>query len=904
MQWRMVIASACVWLSTAPAFAQFVRISVATDGAQADGVSVLPSMSATGRFVAFSSDATNLVAGDTNGERDIFLRDRDTDGDGVFDEPSAVSTVRVSVGVSGVESNGFSNSSKVSADGRYVVFLSGATNLVGGVTAATGRIYRRDMSTGETVLVSANAAWQPADGGCSEFASSADARYVVFQCVGRELVTGEADFGPAIYLRDLQTGSLTRLSERQPPYVPSFEMTTFSVESPTISDDGDTIAFAEVRRSRVGTASFGVTGAIMLVDRLAGVTRRTAEEGQVVSLGGAGRNLFAFTGYVYFVAPQNSSMFEQSAVDGRLRATSITGSRVSDTSADGRYALVVSEGTSPASPTPLQLYDTRTRQAIPMPFAPTWGSFDATAGQVAFSTTSPAAPTGVADTNGVFDVFVGNVAALFDDDDDGLDDREERLYGLSTSSGAGDDGPSGDPDGDGRSNVQELAAGTHPRGLFKRYLAEGAASAFFRTSIALANPDIDPQHPASAVLTFLREGAAPVSTALRVAAASRETFNVATLPELEIAALSTVVESDRVLAVDRTMTWDTRGPFESPGYGAHTESAAEAPGTQWYLAEGATGVFELYYLLQNPQDSVVDVTVRYLTPDASPLVRTYPLQPHSRTTIRVNAVDPLLEISDVSAAFSSTAPILVERAMYRSGPGQPFALGHAARAVSAAATHWFLAEGATGENFDTYVLIANPSSTPATIEARFDTPDGAPVMRPYTVAPNSRFTILVDTIAGLEATSVSTTITSTNDVPVIVERAMYWPGVFASYYEAHASAGSTTTGLRWVLAEGEEGGGVKDAQTYVLIANTAATTGRVRITPLLENGLSSAYEMDLPANSRTTIRPGNGSSGRFGTLVESIGATPAPIVVEGAFYWNVDGVVWAAGSGVVATRLP
>jgi hypothetical protein len=78
----------------------------------------------------------------------------------------------------------------------------------------------------------------------------------------------------------------------------------------------------------------------------------------------------------------------------------------------------------------------------------------------------------------------------------------------------------------------------------------------------------------------------------------------------------------------------------------------------------------------------------------------------------------------------------------------------------------------------------------------------------------------------------------------------------------------------------------------------------VRITPLLENGLGTAYEMDLPANSRTTIRPASGFSGRFGTPVESIGSTPVPIVVEGAFYWNVDGVVWAAGSGVVATRLP
>ena len=75
---------------------QVVRISVATDGTLANESSLVPSLSQDGRFVAFLSFASNLVPGDTNGVADIFLRDRDTDADGVFDEPGAVSTIRVS----------------------------------------------------------------------------------------------------------------------------------------------------------------------------------------------------------------------------------------------------------------------------------------------------------------------------------------------------------------------------------------------------------------------------------------------------------------------------------------------------------------------------------------------------------------------------------------------------------------------------------------------------------------------------------------------------------------------------------------------------------------------------------------------------------------------------------------
>src|SRR5215510_9179361 len=92
--------------ASVPASAQVTRISVSSAGAQGNGPSGAPSISANGRFVVFASTATNLVAGDTNGVSDIFLRDRDPDADGVFHEAGAVSTTRISAGPGAAQATG------------------------------------------------------------------------------------------------------------------------------------------------------------------------------------------------------------------------------------------------------------------------------------------------------------------------------------------------------------------------------------------------------------------------------------------------------------------------------------------------------------------------------------------------------------------------------------------------------------------------------------------------------------------------------------------------------------------------------------------------------------------------------------------------------------------------------
>ena len=306
------------------------------------------------------------------------------------------------------------------------------------------------------------------------------------------------------------------------------------------------------------------------------------------------------------------------------------------------------------------------------------------------------------------------------------------------------------------------------------------------------------------------------------------------------AEFSTRVESDQPLVVDRTMSWNVQS-----GYGAHAETSVTAPALTWYLAEGSTvGGFNLFYLLQNPNTIDAQVRVRYLRPTGAPLEKTLTLPPTSRTNIWVNVEEfpglgRALAASDVSAVIEVTngQPIIVERAMYLDVPGETFGAGHESAGVTAAATEWFLAEGATGPFFDLFALIANPGNTDAQIEASYLLPDGTVLVLPYVVAANSRFNIWVDLEhASLANTAVSTIIRSVNGVPIIVERAMWWPG--GGWYEAHNSPGATTTGTKWALAEGEVGG-TRDVDTYILLANTSLADGIVKVTLLFEDGTSA-----------------------------------------------------------------
>jgi hypothetical protein len=397
---------------------------------------------------------------------------------------------------------------------------------------------------------------------------------------------------------------------------------------------------------------------------------------------------------------------------------------------------------------------------------------------------------------------------------------------------------------------------------------------------------------------------------------------VSDVPVLPAPSFSMVVESDAPLAVERTMSWTA-----TSGYSGHAERGLPARSTTWFLAEGSTtGEFSLFYLLSNPNDMPATATVRYLRPAGMPpLERTYVLPPVSRTTIHVNGEAPELASTDVSATITADHPILVERSMYLTRAGQAFAAGHAGAGVTAAATDWYFAEGATGEFFDLFLLVANPSASAAIVEARYLLSNGQVFTKAYQVDAHSRLTIWVDgeEIPGLGRVlanvDVSTVLTSTNGVPFVAERAMWFPGAELTsmfWTEAHVSPGATTTATRWVVADVYEGGPA-NTQTFLLIANTTALDGQIEIRGIQDERSTHLFRGILPANSRMTLpirsslpRFGEDASDatsgqRFGVIVESIGPGPlAQLVVERSTYWDAGGIVWAAGVNTLATPIP
>jgi Tol biopolymer transport system component len=157
-------------------------VSTKADGEKANGHCYDAHFSANGRYVLFTSIADNLVAGDTNNKEDIFRKDLQTG-----------EIVRVSTSGTGTESNGTSIEARISADGRYVVFISDAGNLVAGDTNGVWDVFRKDLVTGETIRLSTSATGVETDqvsGWGVEM--SADGRSVILG-TGGSFVPGDAN---------------------------------------------------------------------------------------------------------------------------------------------------------------------------------------------------------------------------------------------------------------------------------------------------------------------------------------------------------------------------------------------------------------------------------------------------------------------------------------------------------------------------------------------------------------------------------------------------------------------------------------------------------------------------------------------------------------------------------------
>lgn len=929
-----------VFVASAPGSIQRVSLTAAGLDETYSGRSYRAATSFTGNVVAFLSTATNLVPGDINGRADVFVRDI-----------AAGTTTRLPVpaGYDNVDASWVS----ISHDGRWVAYSRLVTFL-------------HDRATGTTVPVSvATAGAPPAQ--ASQPTISASGRHVAF-VTSVALTTGDNNGQPDIYVHDRIAGTTTLASR---PSAGGFG--NGASLAPAISGDGRFVAFASLATNMAPgdtnpASDIFVRDMVAGTTRwLSGVPPEPDTDSRDPDISDDGQYVsFLFLSSVLSQEGSSPSRVYVSRTDGaggpRGSLSSIAGEVSADDSAYdptlslfGRYLAFRSYKPDLVAGDTNNAADVFARQVLDPTGAPVIGpavlvtrstaGTSATGGGATSTENPQISPNGpvvayqsgftnlvAGDTNGMEDVFARqNVFAQAE-----CQQFEAALpgytawaagLGLDPCSDAGS--PFADPDSDGFTNNEERTGvggdGDPILGVFTRYFAEGAtktAGLDFDVRIALANPNA---FPVRGELSYQLPSGIPIApTPFMLAPYERTTILLDEQPGIaetgpEIAyEFATTVRATAPIGVDRTMTWDKNV------YAGHAEVGVVSQARTWYFAEGATiSGFNLFYLLQNPTAETATVRGRYLLGTGQTFQKSYVLPPNSRTNVWANVeqIDggtPLAS-AEFSAVFEVTSgpAIIAERAMYR-GSAPFFKAGHESAGITEPAVEWFLAEGNAGDFFDLFVLIGNTTGSDALIEAEYTVGSPSTVYtKQYNVLRNSRFNIWVDLeelSPGVRPfssgnTDVSVRIRSLNGVPLIVERAMWWPGGPPTWYEAHNSPATARTSARWVLGEGEAGGPL-NWQTFVLVANTGAAAGQIQMRLLLPGGVTQTVTYSVPGKSRQTFAladvlaaAGLPRETRAGVLVESVGA-PLPLVVERAMYRNANGQTFVVGTNALGTPLP
>jgi len=322
------------------------RLSLSSSGVEGNDQSLLPAVSSDGRYVVFSSLANNLVADDTNGVMDVFLRDTVTN-----------TTTRLSVSSSGGEGDGGSDSPNISGDGRYVVFSSTADNLVADDTNGASDIFMRDTLTGTTSRLSVDSADAQANGASYYAAVSADGRYVVYHSDADNLVANDTNGASDVFMRDTLAGTTTRLSVDST----GIEGNSYSYE-PTISADGRYVAYSSYADNLdLVTPDLNFSSDVFLHDNVTGATTRLSLDstgvegdygsyGAVISADGTKAAFFSDADNLDLVTPDtnfSADVFTHDLATGTterlsLDSSGIEGNNYSDmpsVSSDGRYVV-------------------------------------------------------------------------------------------------------------------------------------------------------------------------------------------------------------------------------------------------------------------------------------------------------------------------------------------------------------------------------------------------------------------------------------------------------------------------------------------------------------------------------------------------------------------------------------
>ena len=437
------------------------------------------------------------------------------------------------------------------------------------------------------------------------------------------------------------------------------------------------------------------------------------------------------------------------------------------------------------------------------------------------------------------------------------------------------------------------------------YFAEGSTANSDSTFLLLVNPN---GSDAEVEVTFYPEGGTPSSVNQTVQANSRATINVSNVLGAGFSFGMRVRSLNGIeVYAERAMYWNPGGFFRGAGTASVPSFALD---TEWFLSEGTTtGDRETFIPILNPNANAANIEITFLRQGDTPVVVPFVLAGNQRATVISSQVVPSTNFS-TRVESTNGVPVVVERTMrgqaLRPGINVPEMWGHSALGVNNPSTIWNFAEGAVHSFFETFLTLGNNTNSAANVSIDFLLSDGSTVNHVVMVPGNERFTLNVEAdVPGMtDQAGFSIVANSTNGVPIIAERAMYFTvGDFINRSGGHAVVGIPEAKERWFLAEGAVGG-ASGFETFVLLGSSASASGpaTVNVRLIRAGGAAPVVIGPLQVNpgQRVTVNattelgalPGSGTQS-FSIEVESTNGVP--VFAERAMYFASGGFARLGG---------